>query len=52
MIQVKIWPVHFADDIPRWRVATFSEGVIIAERQFHDEEEALEYYQTLVGIHG
>ena len=41
MSEVNIWPVHFADDIPRWRVVTIDEsGVIVAERTFHDEEEA------------
>ena len=53
MSEVKIWSVHFADDIPRWRVVTLDErGVIVAERQFHDEEEAMEYYITLKGMNG
>ena len=51
MSEINIWPVHFADDIPRWRVVTFDEsGVIVAERTFHDEEEAREYYITLKGM--
>ena len=42
MSEVNIWPVHFADDIPRWRVVTIDEsGVIVAERTFHDEELSL-----------
>ena len=41
MSKINIWPVHFNDDIPRWRVTTMDEsGVIVAERTFHDEEEA------------
>ena len=53
MSKINIWPVHFADDIPRWRVTTMDErGVIVAERQFHDEEEAREYYNTLEGMNG
>ena len=53
MSKVNIWPVHFADDIPRWRVVTLDErGVIVAEIQFHDEEEAMEYYITLKGMNG
>ena len=53
MSKVNIWPVHFNDDIPRWRVTTMDDsGVIVAERTFHDEEEAREYYITLVGMHG
>tara|TARA_B100000963_G_scaffold330845_1_gene321204 strand:- start:61 stop:225 length:165 start_codon:yes stop_codon:yes gene_type:complete len=53
MSKVSIWPVHFADDIPRWRVVTFDEkGVIVAERQFHNEEEAREYHNTLEGMNG
>ena len=53
MIRYNIWPVHFADDIPRWRVTTMDEsGVIVAERTFHDEEEAREYYITLAGMNG
>ena len=41
MSEINIWPVHFNDDIPRWRVVTIDEnGVIVAERTFHDEEEA------------
>ena len=39
--EVNIWPVHFNDDIPRWRVTTMNEeGIIVAERTLHDEEEA------------
>ena len=52
MIRYNIWPVHFADDIPRWRVVTFQDEMIVAERTFHDEEEAREYYITLAGMHG
>ena len=53
MIKYNIWPVHFADDIPRWRVTTMDDrGVIVAERTFHDEEEAREYYITLAGMYG
>ena len=53
MSEINIWPVHFADDIPRWRVVTFDEsGVIVAERTFHDEEEAREFYNTLKGMNG
>ena len=51
MSKINIWPVHFNDDIPRWRVTTMNEeGVIVAERTFHDEEEAREYYITLRGM--
>ena len=52
MIRYNIWPVHFADDIPRWRVVTFQDEMIVAERTFHDEEEAREYYITLKGMNG
>ena len=52
MTTINIWPVHFADDIPRWRVVTFQDSVIVAERQFHNEEEAYEYYNTLAGMNG
>ena len=52
MIRYNIWPVHFADDIPRWRVVTFQDEMIVAERTFHDEAEAREYYITLAGMHG
>ena len=53
MSDIKIWSVHFADDIPRWRVVTIDEnGVIVAERTFHDEEEAREFYNTLKGMNG
>ena len=31
MIRYNIWPVHFADDIPRWRVVTFQDEKIVAE---------------------
>ena len=50
--EVSIWPVHFNDDIPRWRVVTLEDNVIVAERTFHDEEEAREYYVTLRGMNG
>ena len=49
--EVEIWPVHFSDDIPRWRVVNLDGGVIVREQTFHDEEEALEYYNTLKNIH-
>ena len=53
MSEINIWPVHFNDDIPRWRVTTMNEqGVIVAERTFHDEEEAREFYNTLKGMNG
>ena len=52
MITYNIWPVHFADDIPRWRVVTFQDEMIVAERTFHDEEEAREFYNTLKGMNG
>ena len=52
MIRYNIWPVHFADDIPRWRVVTFQDEMIVAERTFHDEEEAREFYNTLKGMNG
>ena len=53
MSEINIWPVHFNDDIPRWRVVTIDEnGVIVAERTFHDEEEAREFYNTLKGMNG
>tara|TARA_B100001094_G_scaffold73603_1_gene69936 strand:+ start:1193 stop:1351 length:159 start_codon:yes stop_codon:yes gene_type:complete len=42
-----LWPVHFADDIPRWRVVSIKDGVIVKERTFHDEEEANEYLNTI-----
>ena len=48
--EVEIWPVHFSDDIPRWRVVNLDSGVIVREQTFHDEEEALEYYNTLKNI--
>ena len=56
MIKYNIWPVHFADDIPRWRVTTMDEsGVIVAERTFQEEEIAREYVNTVqcdVGEYG
>ena len=46
----KMWEVHFADDVPRWRVVTFKDSVIIMERTFNDYEEACEYLNTLNDI--
>ena len=46
----KMWEVHFADGVPRWRVVSFKNGAIIMERQFNDYEEACEYLNTLDGI--
>ena len=46
----KMWEVHFADEVPRWRVVTFKDSVIIMERQFNDYEEACEYLNTLDDI--
>ena len=46
----KMWEVHFADGVPRWRVVSFKEDAIIMERQFNDYEEACEYLNTLDGI--
>ena len=46
----KMWEVHFADDVPRWRVVTFKKSVIIMERTFNDYEEACEYLNTLNDI--
>ncbi len=46
----KMWEVHFADGVPRWRVVSFKDDAIIMERQFNDYEEACEYLNTLDGI--
>ena len=46
----KMWEVHFADGVPRWRVVSFKDDAIIMERQFNDYEEAREYLNTLDGI--
>ena len=43
----RMWEVHFADGVPRWRVVSFSKGAIVMERQFNDYEEACEYLNTL-----
>ena len=50
--KVEIWQVHYDDDVPRWRVVTLRKNVIVAERTFHDEEEAREFYITLKGMNG
>ena len=53
MSKINIWPVHFNDDIPLWRVTTMNEqGVIVAERTFYEEEIAMEYLITLKGMNG
>ena len=46
----RMWEVHFADGVPRWRVVSFKNDAIIMERQFNDYEEAREYLNTLDGI--
>ena len=46
----RMWEVHFADQVPRWRVVTFKENRIVMERQFNDYEEACEYLNTLDDI--
>lgn len=46
----RMWEVHFADEVPRWRVVSFKNDAIIMERQFNDYEEAREYLNTLDGI--
>jgi len=46
----RMWEVHFADGVPRWRVVSFKDDAIIMERQFNDYEEACEYLNTLDGI--
>ncbi len=43
----RMWEVHFADQVPRWRVVTFKENRIVMERTFNDYEEACEYLNTL-----
>jgi len=53
--KVEIWQVHYNDDVPRWRVVTLRDNVIIAERTFHEEEIARDYVNTLkcdVGEYG
>ena len=51
--KMEIWQVHYDGDIALWRVVTIDEdGVIVAERTFHDEEEAREFYNTLKGMNG
>ena len=46
----RMWEVHFADGVPRWRVVSFKDDAIIMERQFNDYEEAREYLNTLDSI--
>ena len=46
---IEVWEVHYDDDVPRWRVVTLRNDVIIAERTFHDEEIAREYVNTVKG---
>jgi len=46
----KMWEVHFADGVPRWRVVTFQNNIIVMERTFTDYEEACEYLNTLDDI--
>ena len=46
----KMWEVHFADGVPRWRVVTFQNNIIVMERTFTDYEEACEYLNTLEQI--
>ena len=46
----RMWEVHFADGVPRWRVVSFKNDAIIMERQFNDYEEAREYLNTLDSI--
>ena len=46
----RMWEVHFADGVPRWRVVSFKNDAIIMERQFNDYEEAREYLTTLDSI--
>ena len=46
----RMWEVHFADQVPRWRVVTFKENAIVMERTFTDYEEACEYLNTLDDI--
>lgn len=46
----RMWEVHFADQVLRWRVVTFKENRIVMERQFNDYEEACEYLNTLDDI--
>jgi len=43
----RMWEVHFADGVPRWRVVSFKNDAIIMERQFNDYEEACEYCEYL-----
>lgn len=46
---IEVWEVHYDDDVPRWRVVTLHNNVIVAERTFHDEEIAREYVNTIKG---
>ena len=46
----RMWEVHFADGVPRWRVVTFKHNRIVMERQFNDYEEACEYLNTIDDI--
>lgn len=43
----RMWEVHFADAVPRWRVVTFKENRIVMEQTFNDYEEACEYCEYL-----
>ena len=52
MREIQCWPVHFDDDVPRWRVVTLQDNIIVAERTFHEEELAMEYLITLKGMNG
>ena len=47
MREVQCWPGHFNDDVPRWRVVTLEDNVIVAERTFHEEKIAMEYLNSL-----
>ena len=52
MTEIQCWPVHFDDDVPRWRVVTLQDNIIVAERTFYEEEIAMEYLITLKGMNG